>query len=158
MRRRSVLTTALAATLGVGLLLPFRPTVVMGHSMAPAMRSGSLYMVNTRYYRDHAIRRRDVIVFRYKGETCTKRVHALPGERVLLLHDKEGGADELLEKWEAVALRRLERRKRLQGREILELTVPPGHLFVLGDNRSVSWDSREFGFLPVAAIVGRVAL
>ena len=37
MRVKSILTTAIVATLGAGLLLPFRPTVVLGHSMAPAM-------------------------------------------------------------------------------------------------------------------------
>src|SRR5687767_4558521 len=109
MRGKSILTTAIAATLGAGLLLPFRPTVVLGHSMAPAMRSGGVYLVNTRYYRAHPIRRNDVIVFRYQGETCTKRVYALPGEQVFLLRDRDGGADELLDQNEATVLRQLEK-------------------------------------------------
>jgi len=36
-----------------------------------------------------------------------------------------------------------------------EMTVPPHHCFVLGDNRCNSWDSRHFGTLPYAAIEGR---
>jgi signal peptidase I len=158
MRGKTVLTTASAVTLGLGLLMPFRPTVVLGHSMAPTMRSGSVHMINTWYYRNHPIRVDDVIVFRHKGETCTKRVHALPGQKVLLLEDTEGGADELLDEHEAAVLGELERHGRLRGRHIKVLTVPPGHLFVLGDNRSVSWDSREFGCLPVRTILGRVAM
>jgi signal peptidase I len=148
----------MAAILAVGIVAPFRPTVVLGQSMAPTMRSGSLHLVDTRYYRHNPIRRGDVIIFRYQGETCAKRVYALPGDRLLVLHDVETGRDELVEAKEAPALRSLERNRLLKGQRLKELVVPPGHCFVLGDNRLVSWDRREFGFLPVRAIMGRVPL
>ena len=35
------------------------------------------------------------------------------------------------------------------------IIVPRGYLFVLGDNRSNSWDSRYWGFLPLDHVVGR---
>lgn len=39
-----------------------------------------------------------------------------------------------------------------------ELTVPPDHFFVLGDNRNHSEDSRYWGFVPQASLIGRPSL
>ena len=35
--------------------------------------------------------------------------------------------------------------------------VPPGHLFVMGDNRDNSWDARKYGTIPIDSVVGRAA-
>jgi signal peptidase I len=158
MRHRKFLFATLAATVLAGLVTPLRPTVVQGQSMAPTLRSGSLYVLDTHYYRHHRVERGDIVVFRYRGETCAKRIYALPGEHILLFRYGEDAESEVVEALEAPALRRLERAGRLPGRRLEEVTVPSGHYFVLGDNRPVSWDSRSFGFLPRAAILGKVSL
>ena len=43
-------------------------------SMAPTLHSGSLYVLDTSYYRHNPIQRGDIVLFRYRDETCTKRV------------------------------------------------------------------------------------
>ena len=36
--------------------------------------------------------------------------------------------------------------------------MPPGYIFVVGDNRLGSWDSRHFGFVKADTVVGKVDL
>jgi signal peptidase I len=41
-------------------------------------------------------------------------------------------------------------------REDQEIIVPPGEVFVMGDNRPKSKDSREFGTIPISSVIGQV--
>src|SRR5437660_8051960 len=113
MRCKSITIGALAGSLMAALAVPLRPTVVLGRSMAPTLRSGGCYLLNTGYYRRHSLQQGDIVVFRHRGETCTKRVYALPGQRVLLLRYDDNIGNEIVEAWAADPLRRLETEHRL---------------------------------------------
>jgi signal peptidase I len=158
MRGKSIIIAALAGGALCVLAVPLRPTVVLGQSMAPTLRSGGFYVLNTAYYRRRSIRRGDVVVFRHRGETCTKRVYAVPGQHVLLLRYDDGIGNETVDAWQAAGLRRLAREHHLASEHLEELIVPPGYCFVIGDNRPVSYDSRSFGCIPISEILGHVGL
>jgi type IV secretory pathway protease TraF len=59
---------------------------------------------------------------------------------------------------EAARLRRLRAPRILPDRRVLALTVPPQHCLVLGDNRSFSAESRDWGPVPMSAILGRAIM
>jgi signal peptidase I len=158
MRRSSLLIALLSATAMVGIWLPLRPTVVLGDSMIPALRPGGCYVLDTGYYRRHPVRRGDIVVFEHQGETCTKRVYALPGQRLLLLRYDDDIGNVILQPSEARRIRELQRMRWLLDGRVEEITVPPGYCFVLGDNTVDSYDSRSYGCIPIHAILGRVSV
>ena len=102
------------------------------------------------------VRRSDVVVFALPGRPSTllvKRCIGLAGERV-----------EIIENRVLINGRRLDERAYLvrsgtgSDPKMAEIVVPQDHLFVLGDDRNSSLDSRRFGAVPLSAVVGRVAI
>lgn len=154
---RLFLLVTLAVVATVRAASPLTMTVVLGHSMEPTMHPGGLYVLDRGYYRTHPLTRGDVVVLRLEGETYIKRVYALPGDRLWLVRYPEGGS-ELVDPEDAARLRHAQGIGLLGDRRLVSLTVPPNHCFVLGDNREVSIDSRDFGPVPVDQIVGRAIL
>ena len=101
--------------------------------------------------------RGDVIVFAYPvdpAQNFIKRVAAVEGQRVHVQ-----GRQVLIDGHPATDPHGVYRSGGLTGpREVAvrqPVMVPPGHVFVLGDNRDASSDSREWGFVPVENIKGR---
>lgn len=148
---REVLETILPAVL-IAFLINFflaQATQVHGQSMEPTLHSDQRLVVEKVSYRLHGPRRGDVIVLkspRQSSELLIKRVIGLPGETVEIRQGRvyiNGG------EWDEPYL------ERSTGGNWGPIIVPPLHVFVLGDNRSFSNDSRAFGMVPIENIVGR---
>jgi signal peptidase I len=129
-----------------------RTSPVDGLSMEPRVQAGEIVLINTLAYRFGAVRRGEVIAFRHDAptaETYIKRVVALPGERVEV---REGvvlvDGRELAEPY-------VQFRDRRSAPPVL---VPPHAFYVLGDNRAESDDSRNWGVLREADIVGKAVV
>jgi signal peptidase I len=153
---RLTLLTLLGLVATIRATVPLSVTTVLGHSMEPTLRPGGSYVLDRSYYRSHALSRGDIVVFRTGGETYVKRIYALPGDRLWLLKAGDESGDQVLEPSEAARLRRPHPGSRLPYFCVVSLTIAPGQCYVLGDNRVNSIDSRQFGLVPMNAIVGRV--
>ncbi len=145
----------LGAAVAVAVLLRsfvFQAFYIPSESMEQTLYEGDRILVNKIGYRLHDVNRGDVVVFRrpddQPGEIrdLIKRVIGLPGESV------EGRDSTIF----------------IDGRELVEpyldegsfadfgpLTVPEGEMFMMGDNRDQSLDSRRFGTIDEDRVVGR---
>lgn len=142
----------------------FSNYVVEGESMMPTLQNGNKLVVNKVGYQIGELNRFDVIVFHANAkEDFVKRIIGLPGDKIEYRNDQlyiNG------RKYEEPFLNIYKQKSpgmKLTGdfslKEVTgEDTVPDGKLFVLGDNRLGSWDSRHFGFISVQQVVGKVDL
>ncbi len=139
---------ALAIVLVVNLFLA-QATRVEGQSMEPDLHNNDRLIIEKISYHFHPPRRDDIIVLRrpLKGsEPLIKRVIGLPGETVEI-HDGHVHIN-------GEVLNEPYLNQETLGAMAPEL-VPEGHVFVLGDNRGFSNDSRAFGMVSFEDIVGR---
>lgn len=147
------------------------PFIVDGSSMEPNFWNGERIIVNKILYDFRAPKRGEVIVFHVpeEGRDYIKRVIATPGDTVKVDGDTvyvNGEAIEepyLKEAYErAHAAGGLYNEKSFNSdypnSQFQETTVPEGELFVLGDNRPDSKDSRMIGFVKMDRVVGRAEL
>lgn len=151
---RDVLETIVPAVVIAFLinLLLAQATRVYGHSMEPNLETNQRLVVEKVTYRFQEPQRGDVVVLRlpdHSRELLIKRVIGLPGERVAIHDGKVFVNGEPLDEPYL--------RQPTRG-HMDEIVVPERHVFVLGDNRSASNDSRTFGPVSYEAIVGRAWL
>lgn len=139
------------------LVQPVRVGVTSGESMEPTLHNGQPYLLDTRAYKESAPQRGEVVVFRQKGDLCIKRVIAVGGDTLLLQQIQCEGPDELVASDELWRIRRMIATPKLKRVVRLHsLTIPKNCVYVVGDARSISNDSRTYGPIPVSNIVGRV--
>lgn len=161
----------MAAAVGSGLLFLavsflgwFQSFSVPADSMAPALSQGDRFMMDGLTFLLRNPRRGDIVVFKSDGihglqekTVHVRRVAGEPGERVRLSDGR------LYVNGARVAMRNPEGEivyTRLRGTEVMtldtpEVTVPAGHYYVLSDNSARSSDSRYWGCIPEANIMGR---
>jgi signal peptidase I len=165
-RQRTLLEWALVvvAALVVALLVRtfvFQTFYIPSGSMEPTLQIGDRIIVSKLSYKIHSVHRGDIVVFHAppkEAAVCAdpevqdlvKRVIGLPGETIssagntVLIDGKP-----LAQPWfPATAL----------GPPIPVTHIPANSYFVMGDNRTDSCDSRDWGTLPATNIIGHVIL
>jgi signal peptidase I len=160
----TVLVVALVIAITVRTLI-LQQFYISGPSMESTMYQDNRVLVNKLSYRLHDIHRGDVVVFDrvtvdgeiVQHDDLIKRVIALSGEKISIRDCKVFINGELLGESYLnefdLAQTALEDRCRVPVME--EMTIPENQLFVMGDNRPQSFDSRMFGPIEQALVVGR---
>ena len=129
----------------------YQPVKVEGTSMMPGLEDQERIFVNKFVYRWEPIQRGDIIVFRYPRDTSKsyiKRVIGIAGDHIRI----ENGQVFV----NAVALDEdYVPNDYADARSYSEIVVPANSFFVLGDHRSMSNDSRDFGSVNERYIYGK---
>jgi signal peptidase I len=133
------------------ILFVYQPVKVEGGSMEPGLEDQERIFINKLVYRLESIERGDIVVFRYPRDThksFIKRVIGLPGDRIYISYGHVYvNGQPLLEPYVPSDY--------LDGKSYPELIVPSNAYYVLGDHRSMSNDSREFGPVMRSYIYGK---
>lgn len=129
----------------------FEPVQCIGISMYPTLVGGEGMFTEKLTYTVSAPQRDDIIICRYPYHTekCVKRVIAVPGDRISISDGAIYLNGERLDEsayWDGY----------IEDSEMPEVTVPERSLFVVGDNRNHSGDSRHVGFIPYCQVKGKV--
>ncbi len=128
--------------------------LVDGPSMRPTLQSAERLVVNKFIYRFRAPERGEILVFRYPKDPSRdfiKRVIAVPGDTIEIKDGRVFVNQQLMNEPYILS--------KTRGDYPLT-TVPEGHIFVMGDNRNNSEDSRfaDVGFVPYNLIKGKAVL
>ena len=166
-KRRETLQLLLLMVIAFDLVFAFvrpfvaEPMYVPSESMAPALQVGDRVLTNKLAYYLSDPERGDLVVFedtgKQKNEDTVKRVIGLPGDEIsvedgTLLVNREPLEEPYLGTQASTA------QKTLALETFGPVFVPKDHVFVMGDNRANSYDSRFFGPVPNDNLVGEVSL
>ncbi len=148
-------TKALLIAVGIAAIIRyflFAPIVVDGLSMMPTLHNGDRMIVSKLH---NEPKRFDIVVFHApENKDYIKRVIGLPGDKVEYINDT------LFINGKAYDEPYLEDYKVQMGDTLLTDNfvveeIPEGHIFVMGDNRQYSRDSRHIGTVDLDKIVGK---
>lgn len=145
-------------------------------SMSPTILQGDLLFADKRYNCPgckHHAQRGDIAIFIYPNNRSLyyiKRIIGLPDDRVSIKDQtvyingqpltqstaQEGAQNIVTEQTETTGTEGYQVKwDKDDQADMAEITVPPGSVFVMGDNRSATKDSRKFGTVPLMDVVGK---
>lgn len=129
----------------------YQPVKVEGTSMMPSLDDQERIFINKFVYRIEPIQRGDIVVFRYPRDpqkSFIKRVIGVAGDHVRIVDGRVYLNGKLL-------VEDYVPRMYQDDRSYSDVVVPPDSYFVLGDHRSLSNDSRDFGPVDSSYIYGK---
>lgn len=145
----------IAAVIAFGVSMFVRPTIVYETSMQPTIDPHDYLLMSKQAYRSKEVERGDVVIFRSdielentgKKKLLIKRVIGVPGDVITIADGNLYiNGSKMEEKYIA---------KGGTPGKVYNVKVPKGEVFVMGDHREVSRDSREFGCVKQNKIVGK---
>ena len=148
---RDLLVATVASLLIITFL--YQPVRVEGTSMLPRLEDSDRLFINKLVYHIESVQRGDVVVFHYPRDPelrYIKRVIAIPGDRLRIDHGHVVLNGRLLDEPYVPEEYR-------DSHSMPEVVIPPGQYFMMGDHRSISSDSREFGPVRRSFIYGKAA-
>ncbi|MGI1001085.1 signal peptidase I [Pseudomonas aeruginosa] len=128
---------------------------IPSRSMEPTLQQGDFILANAARYAFAAPQVGALVVFRFPPQRSiayVKRIAGIPGDRVRI----DGGRLYVNERPVTEPYLAQQALRQPDSLRMAERTVPAGQYFMLGDNRDNSNDSRYWGYVPRADLVGRV--
>ncbi len=129
-----------------------KPIIVQGSSMEPTINDKDYLLISRQAYKIGEPERGDVVVFPHHQGTedalYIKRVIAIPGDHLKIKNGKVYINNKLQDE-EYLA-------DGTQTSGNIDFTIPEGEIFVMGDNRGNSSDSRSFGTVSIEDVTGKV--
>jgi signal peptidase I len=129
----------------------YQPVRVEGTSMLPGLEDRDRLFINKFVYHFEAIHRGDIVVFHYPRDpekSYIKRVIALPGDHIRIDQGRVYLNGRLLREPYVPD-------KYRDTRSMPDLVIPEDEYFMMGDHRSISSDSREFGPVDRDLVYGK---
>ncbi|HXZ27783.1 MAG TPA: signal peptidase I [Terriglobales bacterium] len=136
---------------GFVILFLYQPVKVEGNSMLPGLQDQERIFINKFVYQLEPIERGDIVVFRYPrdpSKSYIKRVVGVAGDRIRIERGRVYVNGQALPEPYVPS-------SYVDGHNFPELVVPAHSYYVLGDHRTMSNDSREFGPVDESYIYGK---